>query len=1049
MATTHYAKVTVRPPPTYRGGTPGPPKKFYIESGNISWSWGSEAAQATLVYTADSPVATGESLTIEVAGHTFYGRCTDNTPKFGTSGLSRSLTFVDNRTWLNDDRAYCAFNIPDKRIVNGRLVKRYRHLLPSNFNSSTWTFTDSPLSAATILNYLFSAPTTEDPWTRTYHSDQNYPVFECDFTGGPTLRSAIQEVSDKQGLVFTLLGGPYSLVWARKGEGVLPSFPATSDERTLGTALSGNATRMRVLGDRNVYQVHNIEMVKDWKDAWVQFFDQTLFTEDIFQRGTTTAPVTIGSSTYATGTTFRAIAIGGLDTEQIISRQLAAARALEITVREYAALRGDTSFKDFRKFAGRSRMDMPCALYISQILFRAFRFSDGFSIRNADGLSVPVESLTIFDRMVAQVTHNQTTGVMSYDVSENPDGNGYGIIQGYQVGKDFFKTIKPERFNINEWNNAQAVWQHIEFSIDDSGEPASMFILFDEPVIRSSDLVTMINGYGVFNANPTFTTPPVKVALCFQAEKFSYIQGTGAKDDMESVSGLFAEHVQSGPTSIPAEVAFADGLYASQKAATIATSLLARQYFYAKGSHTTPIVPVAGVWPAATVLTGVIDRVSVAWSAGGISETVDYTSEFPRVTFIPERDLDRGARARQLLPGQAELRQHTQILRLTAAALGQDAKARRTISDAWRSMFGVNTQGENTIVVPTSTTTNKTLAAGTPLFKSPNSTTAGVKGGTHAVLPTQNTSSHKEFVGVTVQDGQVIDGTTGGECSVVVEGSVLARVMGPAEEGQTVGYSLGTNSDYLNAASYDVKVGRLLESITVTDIKLVRVSVDRSTPSEKVTQLELVKEYNDFLECKPISGGDSIFVAKPAHLCASNWINGWVPGDTITGALPVNNGADTEIYRMAFKYIDRCTRWKMVWPGEINIPQLLETGDGVSGLSYYIFQEVIDPPYMTASGVISGENGGHSDSSMFTIINAIKPDGVITIGSGLVSPFAELPANEDVTMIDLNSAARQWKRLDEVRPMFGMVGTQMIQLVRYQGSDQNEASTNPAGFEES
>jgi hypothetical protein len=88
--------------------------------------------------------------------------------------------------------------------------------------------------------------------------------------------------------------------------------------------------------------------------------------------------------------------------------------------------------------------------------------------------------------------------------------------------------------------------------------------------------------------------------------------------------------------------------------------------------------------------------------------------------------------------------------------------------------------------------------------------------------------------------------------------------------------------------------------------------IDQSQPTEKVTQLELVREYDDFLECQPISGGDPIFVAKPAHLCASNWIEGWVPGDTTAGAFPVNNGADVEIYRMAFKYIDRCTRWKMI-----------------------------------------------------------------------------------------------------------------------------------------
>ena len=42
----------------------------------------------------------------------------------------------------------------------------------------------------------------------------------------------------------------------------------------------------------------------------------------------------------------------------------------------------------------------------------------------------------------------------------------------------------------------------------------------------------MVDGYGVFKANPTFSVPEVRVAITFQAERFSYLLGNGTRDDV-------------------------------------------------------------------------------------------------------------------------------------------------------------------------------------------------------------------------------------------------------------------------------------------------------------------------------------------------------------------------------------------------------------------------------------------------------------------------------------------------------------------------------------
>lgn len=804
------AKIIVSPPPAYRGGAGGSPVQHLIQSARITHSWGSEPATAEVVYLGDD-IQGGYFVTIQMVGYTFYGTANRFKPVISSQGNEKTLSFVDLRDYMDWDHVYCAFNKSELRLVGGIYARRYWHILPGNFNRLERTYTTSPLTAAQILNHLFNAATVEDNWSCNYHSDQiNYPVYELDFLGGPKLREAVQEISDKQGLVFTL-SGLFELSWVRKGEGIAPAIPAGSDFREDGAALSGHPTRIRVLGDRNRYQIHDIPMQRSWTQAWEQFYDLNLFIDDIYNRGSITAPFTIGGTTHPAGTAFTEIDSG--DSEQIAGRQLAASRAMEITVWEYAELRGDHgSWDDYRRYAGRSRLDMPAALYIETILFRAFEPPSNFAIVNGYGQIIPGNSLSIVPEMIASVTHSPTTGYMNWYGEDPPSGNGYAVVRGYQVGKDLFRTIQPDRFKVSDWLRTQEVWEHHEFQIDDSGDGRVGYILFTEPVINSADLVVMKDGYAVLNANPTITVPQVRAALTFEAEIFSYIVGSGTRDDREIVSGLYSEFVGSHGY-LPAELPFLDGQYATEKAQDYGGALLNNQFVYRIGSYVEyPAPNGSGVFPAGSPLTAHIDRIEIELSPSGWSVTKHLTSEQPRTTFVPERDLDRASRMRSLLPGQEQLRARANIHSLTAAAIAQDGAIKRTLTDAVRGPLGTSGRVRNTTILDNAGGSN--LQAGTPLWRS--------KDETLPALPANTGATRKIFVGVTVRDGELVSGIIPHRDS----GVVLTRVYGPVSENGVVGRSQG--NDYLVSGG-DVGVGVALKDVAAGMVKLIPVRIGAST----------------------------------------------------------------------------------------------------------------------------------------------------------------------------------------------------------------------------
>src|SRR5580658_5570095 len=360
-------QVTVSDPP--RGGGAQTPVSYMPKACEISVSWGLQPATAVIDWvsaTAPPAILPGALTTIQMGGHIFWGFSNEVTKKSGSDGQTLMKQFVDLRAFLQWDQVYGLFNQRENRLVNGVFLKRYWHILPQNYATYTKTYTNSPYTALDLLDFLFNAPTVKSPWIRYYHEALDVPVYDVNVEG-VFLGTAVLGLTERCGCVFsTTEYAPYELIWTLKGIGTVPSldapgsFPPNSDNRRSGQALSGNPTAITVLGGRSQYQVLNLELAADWYPGWADFFDVDIFADDLFDNEATEAAI----GGIPAGTPYNAIPN---DDDEIIGRQLAKARALTITVGQYADLRdlrdgNGALYRDTRKYNSRSRLGMPAAL---------------------------------------------------------------------------------------------------------------------------------------------------------------------------------------------------------------------------------------------------------------------------------------------------------------------------------------------------------------------------------------------------------------------------------------------------------------------------------------------------------------------------------------------------------------------------------------------------------------------------------------------------------------------------------------------------------------
>ncbi|HTH49340.1 MAG TPA: hypothetical protein VMB21_17620, partial [Candidatus Limnocylindria bacterium] len=518
-----------------------------------------------------------------------------------------------------------------------------------------------------------------------------------------------------------------------------------------GFALSGHPTRLVVVGQRNRYQIMNLALVPDWARGWDAWWDEAVFKSWVFA---TQVPAVDG------------------DTEDIVRWQRAEVLALSLTVRQVAAIQGAT-YADYRRHAGRSRMDMPAILYIRELVFRAWRLPDTVLGRDA-------RSWALADTMLCAVTHN-SDGVMSADLTRPQDGNGYLIAQGYGSNPEFFSNLDPRRFDLDEWVSAQANWSVVAFEPGGDAGDGIPYLIASAPLFDPEGLLVQPDvGSPTVALNGAFAPVPAEVRACLTlaGERFQTPVGSGYRDGLVNEPGLNSEWVYDAltPGAAVGEILFIDGTTPVAKATAIANALLLRQAVIHSGGYTRSLNSGDGQM----VLNGMYDRVNLRLeNTGIITETVDFTTERTFDAFQPERLFDRRVRAGDLFPGQDNLRSELQLARLNLNVLTRNPALRKVLAQEYRGQIGSAT-------TPTSITVaggTGTLKAGTPLWQEPAKT--------QPVMPTESGTAQTVLTGVTTREGEPATGLV----PVLRSGWVMVRVKGPAAIGDSLGRSDG--HDYL------------------------------------------------------------------------------------------------------------------------------------------------------------------------------------------------------------------------------------------------------------
>jgi hypothetical protein len=416
--------------------------------------------------------------------------------------------------------------------------------------------------------------------------------------------------------------------------------------------------------------------------------------------------------------------------------------------------------------------------------------------------------------MLVQVNHDPATGAMTPELGAPIEGGSYAAVKGYQAGQDLFRGLQPERFDASQWLDLQNLWQAASFRVDDSGD-GTQFVLFDAPMVRCENLIEQVDGYAVFVDDPVFAVPPVVASLTFSAGRFVYTTAAwnsrwnGGLDVTVNENGLNSEIVTDLHTGAWAELPFADGQTASQKAIDIGLVNLARQFLVAQGGYRRWFV--AG--DTATGISGFYDRVSLHYGPDGHFEDVDFANERGSGVFEPERDYDRRMAGQVLFPGQAELRSAARKDRLMAVALKKNREFNRTLSETFRQ-FGPPTP---LTPVQLAAATGTRLAVGTPLWKKPMPIGGATE--TQPVMPAATTTDHQVFAGVVTRQRQLDSVTIPAQTT----GRLLARVKGPVSVRDSLGLSAG--HDYLVVGDGSADVGAALQSIPDTSVRLIAVAV--------------------------------------------------------------------------------------------------------------------------------------------------------------------------------------------------------------------------------
>ena len=628
-----------------------------------------------MIYSAPFPVPSGSAIDELSGGRVGFDMGVDFTGGLdgGEVGVSNGVDFGDGAF---PDGAVVTTGLNTTSAVRGRL---YSHIPPPQWGAQAKVFTRAPMSAAAILAEAFANAVGGFSFALNFHSTQRKPVFNVDANSGMSLAALVAQMCDAQGLQVTL-DGSRTLRFSRRGGGVVLPPPPAHILRN-GYAISSEPTRVRVVGDRCLVQINDIEMEPDWQPAWEKFISEPAWLAEVAR---VTPEVAAGP--------------GGM--AEI------AARARELTVGQYLVLAGgaevadEGSYADYGRWDKISRMDMPAWSYINSLVYRAYRIPDATLL-----YGIPMRSMEIHESLLCAVelTGSGVQSAIHYrqnPVEFYPSAAAYVIAKGQPL--DLLDAAQRDLVSTLRLKNLREEWIEMSnFTLDAENHslhfasPVFLDGLADEGKsilaypnrgqagyadLRETDLDADSDYLRlcVPNAAYEITHAAVRCSLVFKLGRFYKDYGRGARWTSSSASSI-AEHLldPSGgelshdlvadyrgdirmPTATAGaikEILYDNGRTAEDEADDHAEGIIVRQGVEQAGSY-------CRYGFAGTSLTGAINRVNISLTRDdGLIESVEFAK--PRATqgFVSSREIGNRIRSEELFSGQSDLQREIRNLR--------------------------------------------------------------------------------------------------------------------------------------------------------------------------------------------------------------------------------------------------------------------------------------------------------------------------------------------------------------------------------------------------
>jgi hypothetical protein len=598
-----------------------------------------------------------------------------------------------------------AIQFPTGYVVNPERRRRFKSLLPENYDTGIWVYHDQPFTAREILNICFKGAVGHNfGFTRHYHSrsSQSRPL-NMDFSRGSTLANVITALNEKTGL-DVYLEKKRDLRWGIKGEGDIPVFTAADPQTLLGESITADPTRIRVLGSGSQLQVLNLEMEYNWNRQWEKFLGEHAWLEEV-------------ATTWALDKTTQWAEVAAL--------------AREVTLFDYVNKTKDASYADYRHFGNVSRMNMSAWVYMQEVVFKSYAVPPHRRLFE----EIPYDSLRIAQNLLCAVEMEddglKESSGMRYQRSPiefYPGTRAFVMAQGQPLDAidakdintfvnlrtaDMRKTWRVvQDYDIEECGVALRFRQ--PYFIDgDASKNESIFAFpnqgeINETAVSGVDDQSELLRVVVPNAKYKITPAKIKVSLCFDMPPFWMEYGSGPRYGVIAADGL-AAHVLHGDSSFDAagvvagdpeiirlpsaiqqtfrELLFADGKTAKEKAFEVWRSREGYSAFQQDGQYVRK-------GSVGAKLSGVIDRISVSIDfTGGITETVDFVKARTAKMFFGEKTMARLQRMGELYVGnEANSREIRNLKRIAAAnryaAMSSRSSSHGTVLDVLRVPIG-------------------------------------------------------------------------------------------------------------------------------------------------------------------------------------------------------------------------------------------------------------------------------------------------------------------------------------------------------------------------